>query len=169
VKGSAVLATLQGIDPNIVRPIAQKYGLVDIHAEGWYPQQAWLDTLKALDEDHSGGTLNLVSVGMEIPKSADWPEGINSFEAALRSIDEAYYMNHRHGEIGHYRAERIDDSHIDVICDNPYPCNFDYGIVYGTASIFGRKAEYTIVHDEDTCRQKGDAACIYHVTWRSRI
>jgi hypothetical protein len=165
VKGAAVLATLQGIDPELVRPIAEKYGLVDVHTEGWYPQQAWLNTLKALDETHAGGTLNLVSVGMEIPKTADWPPEVDSFEAALFSIDVAYHMNHRYGEIGHYKAERISDEQIDVICDNPYPCYFDYGIVHGAASRFAPKGGFTVKHDENSCRRKGDAACVYHVTW----
>lgn len=167
VKGSAVLATLQGVEPTVVRPIAEKFGLVNVHSEGWYPQQSWLNTLKALDELHFGGSLDLVSVGMEIPKTADWPPEVNSFEAALFSIDEAYHMNHRYGEIGHYRAERVNDWQIDVICDNPYPCLFDYGIIYSAASRFGSQAEFTVLHDEHTCRRRGDVACVYHVTWQN--
>jgi hypothetical protein len=168
VKGAAVLATLQGIDPELIRPVAEKFGLVDIHSEGWYPQQAWLDTLKTLDQTFVGGALDLVAVGMEIPKTADWPAEVDTFEAALFSIDEAYHMNHRHGEIGHYKAKRINDEQIDVICDNPYPCYFDYGIIYGVALRFGPEVGFTVIHDESTCRKKGDAACVYHVTWHPR-
>jgi hypothetical protein len=168
VKGAAILATLQGIDSELVTPVAQKFGLVDVQAGQWYPQQAWLDTLKALDETQLGGTLNLVAVGMKIPDTADWPAEINSFEAALFSIDEAYHMNHRHGEIGHYQAERINDQQIDVICNNPYPCYFDYGIVYAVAHRFTPKGGYTVTHDERACRKRGDSACVYHVKWRAQ-
>jgi hypothetical protein len=165
VKGAAILATLQGIDIDLVAPVAEKYGLVDVQADKWYPQQAWLDTLKALDETQLGGTLNLVAVGMKIPDTADWPPEVDSFEAALFSIDTAYHMNHRNGEIGHYKAERINDHQIDVTCDNPYPCFFDYGIVYAMARRFGPKGGYTVTHDEGSCRRKGDEACVYHVKW----
>jgi hypothetical protein len=166
VKGAAILATLHGMGREIYAPIAEKFGLAQVEADGWYPQQSWLDLLKALDTK-SGGSLDLVAVGMNIPNTADWPTGITTLEQALYSIDQAYHFNHRYGEIGHYRAERISDQQVDVICDNPYPCYFDYGIVFSTARKFKPAGVgFTVVHDKQTCRQRGDDACIYHVQWQ---
>ena len=164
VKGAAILATLLGVGRDLVDPVARKCGLVDIQENEWYLQQAWLDTLKSLDENRTGGTLNMVSVGLTVPDTANWPTDIDSIEAALFSIDVAYHMNHRNGEIGQYRAQQINEHLIDVICDNPYPCDFDYGIIYGVARRFRPKdMGFSITHDPGTCRRRGDKACVYHV------
>lgn len=166
VKGAAVLATLHGINKEHIMPVAERYGLSTAQADGWYLQQCWLDVLREIAHGACGGSLDLVSVGMEIPTSADWPPDVNNMEAALFSIDVAYHLNHRKGQIGHYKAVTIDSTHIDMICDNPYPCDFDYGIIFGTLRRW-RNADvpFKLTHDPAQCRKRGDAACTYHVSW----
>ncbi|HEC22200.1 MAG TPA: hypothetical protein ENI95_04715 [Chloroflexi bacterium] len=166
VKGAAVLATMKGITAEHLQPLIERHGLGSVRPEGWYPQQAWLDVLRDVAEGKAGGSLDLVSVGMEVPNTADWPPGVDSIEAALESIDVAYHMNHRNGEIGYYRAVRVGSHQIDVVCETPYPCDFDYGIVYGVASRFHPTGTTFIVrHAEGQCRKKGDRACVYQVIW----
>jgi hypothetical protein len=170
VKGSAILATLESLNPKVLRPILVENGLGDqIDAGAWYLQQKWLDVLRIIDERQLGGDLDLVAIGTRIPYTADWPPNVKSTEEALFSIDIAYHLNHRRGEVGHYRAEKIDPCLIDVICDNPYPCYFDYGIVYGTAQKFhAANKTFTVVHNDGTCRRRGDNVCVYHVSCLDR-
>ncbi|MCD4685163.1 MAG: hypothetical protein K8S97_04420 [Anaerolineae bacterium] len=164
VKGAALLATLAGVDIDVT-PILERHGITDVSTDHWYPQQAWLDVLKNISHLPALGTLGLVSIGMRIPENADWPEGIDSIEAALNSIDVAYQMNHRNGAIGSYRAERISDSLIRVTCENPYPSDFDYGIVYGVIKCFvPDESQFTVERAESPNRQAGDDACVYNVT-----
>ena len=73
--------------------------------------------------------LDLVSIGMKIPETAVFPPEIDSIDSGLNSIDVAYHMNHRGGEIGVYQATTVSKQQIDVLCRNPYPDYFDYGII----------------------------------------
>lgn len=162
VNGQTILATLAGVG-EAVRPILDKHGLGSLQPDQWYPQQAWLDVLRDI---HEGNFLNLVGIGMKIPENAKFPPDIDSVESALRLLDTAYHMNHRNGEIGHYRYQPVGDHAIDVICDNPYPSDFDYGIIYGLVKRFRPTgSDFKVVREGAPCRKKGDERCIYHVTW----
>jgi len=107
---------------------------------------------------------------MKIPENAIFPPNIDSVIAALQSIDVAYQMNHRGGEIGDYRAIVINDHNVDLICNNPYPDDFDYGIIYGMARRFCPKdLQFTVYHDNDApCRKTGGDSCTYHVVFSPR-
>jgi hypothetical protein len=169
-KGSAIIATLEGLDPKIIRPVLVEFGLSDgIQTGVWYPQQIWLNVLKAIDERQLGGDLDLVAIGTRIPYTADWPPEVHTLEDALFSIDIAYHMNHRNGDVGHYHAEKSDENEITMTCDNPFPCYFDYGIIYGTAQKFLPSSKtFTVVHGENSCRRRGDEACLYYVNYAAR-
>ena len=54
-----------------------------------------------------------------------------------------------------------------VLCSNPYPCEFDFGIVEHTARMFAPKGVVTSVHHDDSqpCRKKGADSCTYRITW----
>lgn len=162
VNGQTILSTLDGVG-DTVQPILKKHRLSNLQPDEWYPQQAWLDVLK---EVHDGNFLNLVGIGMKIPENAKFPPEINSIDSALKLLDTAYHMNHRNGEIGHYRYQPVGDHAIDVICENPYPSDFDYGIIYGLVKRFRPDGtHFKVVRQDTPCRLKGDDQCIYHVTW----
>jgi len=163
VSGAAILSTIAGMEDNVL-PVLAAYGIDQPEADEWYPQQAWLDVLKEISDN--GGLLDLVSVGMRIPETALWPPEVDSVEKALTSIDVAYQMNHRNGEIGSYHAEVVDEGHVQLMCDNPYPSDFDYGLIYQTTRKFLPKGETFIVRRADSpSRKHGDDMCIYDVTW----
>jgi hypothetical protein len=70
--------------------------------------------------------------------------------------------------IGHYGFEKIDDQKIKMVCDNPYPCDFDRGIITNTAKIFSpdKNKFPRVEHDQSgVCRKKGDESCNYIVSW----
>jgi hypothetical protein len=68
--------------------------------------------------------------------------------------------------IGHYHYKKVSNNEIEIKCDNPYPCDFDKGIVMQMANRFRpSNARAKIVHDESGCRKNGDESCIYRVTW----
>jgi hypothetical protein len=163
-KGSAVLATLEGLGFDLM-PTLRKHGLYAVEHDGWYPQQTWLDILADVERELKvNTTLDLVSVGSKIPETADWPPDVTTVEEALASIDVAYHMNHRNGEIGYYRSERLDQNTFRVICKNPFPSDFDYGIIYGTVRKFQPEgSRFYIERADSPCRQNGDDECIYFV------
>lgn len=146
----------------------------------WYPQQSWLNAFKCIAD--STGSYTLFNIGKKIPENAQFPPEINTIDKALGAIDVAYHMNHRIGAdvlfnpsngtmkegIGHYGWEIISDRKIKMVCDNPYPCEFDKGIIEAMAYKF-KPSDTRIIkifHDDDKpCRNHGGDSCTYYITW----
>ena len=166
VSGAAILATVAGMESDI-EGLLEAYGIDDLSADGWYPQQAWLDVLNTIGDTNAGyAMLDLVSIGMRIPENALWPPNVTDVVTALESIDVAYHMNHRGGDIGSYRAERVGPNAVDVYCDNPYPSDFDYGIIYATVKQWLEPGMgFAVLREASPSRLRGDDTCIYRVRW----
>lgn len=161
VSGEVLLSLIEGTQHRIV-PVLVKHGIENVTAGSWYDKQSMLDALKDF-----GQMADLVSIGMQIPDLAQWPPEIDTIQKAFEALDVAYHMNHRSGEIGHYRIELVSDRALDVVVNNPYPCNFDYGLIFGLARRYlPEVGDLKVVHDDDApCRRTGGDACTYHVTW----
>jgi hypothetical protein len=93
---------------------------------------------------------------------AIWPSNVQNLEAALRSIDIAYKMNHNPNDnIGSYQFEKDSDNIFKIICDNPYPCVFDQGILMGVTKKFHPNS--LITHGPESCREKNGNHCTYTI------
>ena len=181
VNGQTVLSIANGLGSMEAtgRRILAEHGLPDPQPDQWYSQQAWLDAFRHISDKVGRNTL--YKIGTSIPDNAEFPPEIDDIFKALSAIDVAYHMNHRlkgkvlfdpntgeMGEgIGHYFYQQLGPQELEVRCDNPYPCDFDRGIVEQMAKRF--KPEGAIIrltHDEAKgCRKNGDAECAYIVTW----
>ena len=166
VSGAAISVIVKAMGNRALRVLAA-HGLDDINPDGWYPQQAWLDAFQELSQGDFNSTLDLVSIGIRIPETLTWPSDIKTVEEALLSIDKVYQMAHRNGKIGSYQVEMVGTREAKMVCENPYPCDFDYGLIYSTARFFlPAGTGLTVVHDDHTsCRKKGDDSCTYYVHW----
>ncbi|NLA26743.1 MAG: hypothetical protein GX878_05045 [Firmicutes bacterium] len=168
VNGETVLSVLDGMGgfKKKALQILSEKGIVDPQPGLWYPQQAWLDAFKEISD--SIGKKTLFEIGKTVPNNAQWPQEIDSLEIALDSIDQAYHMNHKDGEIGHYHFQKTGDNSGTMVCKNPYPCEFDFGIITAVARKF-KPSPTTVVsvkHDDSAnCRRKGDDSCTYLITW----
>lgn len=181
VNGETVLSVVSGMEifKQEALKILSDNGIKDPKPGQWYPQQSWLNAFRSISNSVGRNTLFLI--GKKIPESAQWPPFVNSIETALASIDIAYHMNHRikgtvlfdpkSGKmtegIGHYNFSKVGERNVKMICDNPYPCDFDRGIIEAAAKKFKPDdAVINIAHDaSQTCRSKGGGACTYIVTW----
>ena len=163
VNGETVLAVVDGSPiKSMALQILEKNGIKNPAPGEWYPQQAWLDSFREIAEKIGDGTL--LVIGRAIPKNAQFPPDINSVEKALASIDVAYHMNHRKGDIGCYQYEKTGDKAAKMVCRNPYPCAFDRGIITTMAKAFAGGA-VTKHDDTQPCRKNGADSCTYIVTW----
>ena len=139
VNGETVLTTVNSF-PEFMRNIALKIlaenGIKNPVQGGWYSQKAWLDSFKEIAEKYGSNTL--FEIGKAIPSNAKFPPEIDTIEKALASIDVAYHMNHRNGDIGFYKLVSHDESKATLVmqCKNPYPCDFDRGIITAMARKF---------------------------------
>lgn len=87
-------------------------------------------------------------------------------EEGLRSINEAYQLNHRGGDIGHYRFEKLDDNQGRVECRNPYPCPYDRGLIRSVTREYSPVESFVFVEEPNSeCRREGGDACTYVVHW----
>lgn len=169
VKGAAVLSVIIGLKEMAMEAKATEilthYNLFPVEAEAWYPQQVWLDAFREISKT---GHMNLVSIGMKIPDVAAFPPDLDTVEKALGLLDVAYQMNHRGGEIGEYHFS-LNDEHSGVMtCNNPYPSDFDFGLVYRMVQKFrpatSRNFQVKLDPDKTTRKQGGDS-CTYLLTW----
>ena len=94
----------------------------------------------------------------------------------LENMDLGYHISHRrNGQlmgdvatghikegIGHYRSRPRADGATEIEADNPYPCAFDKGMLFGAMRVLNVVG--AIYHDESLpCRKRGDRACVYIV------
>lgn len=180
VNGETVRSVLEGMGSMkaLGHRILAKSNITEPAPGRWYPQQAWLSAFKEISEGVGPTTLYLI--GQSIPKTAQFPPEIDSIEKALKAIDIAYHMNHRLGGkvlfdgqtgamsegIGHYQCSEAGPRKMRVVCANPYPCDFDRGIIEAMAKRF-KPADCALVQvtHEATCRKKGQDHCACLVDW----
>lgn len=183
VSGESLGAIVDGFRqyPSVAVKYLEKYRIVsqeqDVDRSVWYPLPAWLDALTAMASEIGANSMH--RIGKSVPEHSAFPPHITDVYGAVASIDVAYHMNHRkngvvmfdpqsgeHTEgIGHYGCEpREGENRIVCVCDTPYPCEFDRGVIGAIAARFEPMAR--AVHDpEAACRAKGGKSCTYVVFW----
>jgi hypothetical protein len=167
VNGETVLSIVDGMGAmkSMAMAILEKNGIKDPKPGQWFKQQSWLNAFKQISESIGANTLS--QIGQKIPENAQFPPDIDSIEKALAAIDVAYHMNHRNGEIGNYNYKANGPGKALMNCANPYPCDFDRGIIVSMARRFAAKsANVRVVHnDSKLCRKNGAESCTYAVAW----
>jgi len=147
------------------RVVARNCGVTTVatSADTFYTLQGYLDALQEFQQQFNQGLLQ--RIGVLIFDKAAFPPGIDTAEKALASIGPAYQLNHReaHGGIGTYAWQPGERGGV-MVCDNPYPCAFDTGILTSVAKRFAPEAKVTHVAPE-RCRHTGADSCTYKVEW----
>lgn len=169
IKGKSVLVIFKGLSgfkDNATKILANN-GIVDPDPESWYDMQGFLNAFKEISDKMGASTL--FSIGQKIPETAVFPPAIDSFDKAMASIDIAYHMNHKDGEIGTLKfLGRTGTKEAQMYCKNPYPCDFDRGVIEAMAKKFKPENSISVsVKHDDTkeCRKKGAESCSYIISW----
>jgi hypothetical protein len=170
--------------PSVVLKCLVKHGIgtmsgtnIEIDRNRWYPQEAWLAAWEEIATNV--GPRACYQIGRQVPKHAVFPPTITDVTAAIASLDVAYHMNHRKNGrpmfdpasgrrtsgIGNYGFEPVaGERQVRSTCENPYPCDFDRGLLTEVATRFEHQAR--VSHDDARpCRSKGAASCTYVVSW----
>jgi hypothetical protein len=67
--------------------------------------------------------------------------------------------------IGHYGFNKIENENLIIsVCDNPYPCDFDLGILTYMAQLFKPQAK-VVCDSTKHCRKKHGQSCTYLISW----
>ncbi len=183
VNGVTILSIVKGMGAftKAAYDILKDAGLEEVKEEQneWYSQEMWLSAFKNISE--KTGEKTLYSIGLKIPESAEFPPDIDSVEKALASIDIAYHMNHRNAKgeilfdpntgkmlegIGHYKFSKTDDNSGVMVCENPYPDQFDKGIIYAIAKKFAKTMVKVDIDESKPTRSVGSDSTTYIIKWR---
>lgn len=167
VMGELVLQFVEvmGAFKSLAEGILRDHGIVDPKPGEWYLQQAWLDSFKTIAEQIGPNTVFLLA--RQIPTSADIGVEIDTLEKALFHLDPAYRSTHRNGEAGHYIFVKTGERAGQMHTLNPYPCDFDRGILDALTKRFEPANPYLdVVHDDlAPCKKQGADSCTYSITW----
>lgn len=168
VVGQSILAIVGGMEvvqSRALRILAEN-GIAPLKADVWYPMSALLNSFRLIFEKIGPSTVR--AIGRKIPENAHFPSDMDTLEKGLRSIDVAYHMNHRGSDqIGGYHYEQTDRRSAKMVCDNPYPCDLDLGLIEAICDRFRPKDALwvRIEHDPKSCRRRGDSSCTYIIAW----
>ncbi len=168
VRGEAVLSFLDvlGDQRLLGLEILQENGIPEPQKGEWYFQQSWLNAFSEIA--NRVGNQALFNIGLRVVETALWPQDIHDVHSSLSSIDQAFQMNHQGGRIGHYLYTRTGEQEGTMVCDNPYPDEFDRGIIYGTICHFGfcdtRNVQVRI-DQAKPIRSRGGLSTTYFMNW----
>jgi hypothetical protein len=129
-----------------------------------YPLEPFLDAMEELQLQFGGPFMR--KVGSFIFDKAVFPPGIDTLTKGMELINVAYYMNHSESakdRIGGYYWQSKGERSGEMMCDNPYPCAFDIGIIDTIAKRF--EATANVTHQPGACRHDGGEACTYRLEW----
>jgi hypothetical protein len=168
--GGSLLAMVDGLaSAGVPREEAlvllDRGGVQGLEREGWYSQQALLDALREAGERHGERVLRIA--GRAIPEGSRFPPELECLERALLTLDIAYQVNHRGGRIGQYACRPLGPRRMEFLCDNPYGCELDQGILETLCARHApAEAQPRLTHPPGTsCRKQGSRACVYHIEW----
>ena len=76
-------------------------------------------------------------------------------------------MNHRNGEIGEYKYEKTGERSARITCTNPYPDEFDKGIIFQMGKKFAPAGANVEVKIDESLpkRTAGADSTTYLISW----
>jgi len=168
IKGQSIMAVVAAmalVQERALKILASQ-GITPLEAERWYPLERFLEVFRTIHQEIGLNTIK--AVGRKIPENAMFPPNIVTIEDGFRSIDVAYHMNHRGpGNIGGYHYTSTGARSGRMVCDNPYPCPMDEGLLEAIGRRFRpQDSVWTRVeHQSGDCRRNGAASCTFDLSW----
>ncbi|HXK18365.1 MAG TPA: hypothetical protein VNG33_11210 [Polyangiaceae bacterium] len=168
--------------PSIVTKYLVQSGLLtgkqsQIDRAAWYPLDKWLSVYHSIAKDV--GLNSLYTIGKKVPEYVELPPQVTDIRSLFSTLNIAYHLTHRKNGVVMFDPStgKMLDGIGNVTCDfagderkltlkfeNPYPCEFDRGLIHAFAMRFEPAAR--VVHDSNApCRKKGASSCTYVVSW----
>lgn len=137
VIGQVMLSYIDNLQSAAMRPKLEKYGLLNVQPEKWYPLKPWLDFINEISTE-PGFSANMVAVGLKVAEYAIMPPEMKNvtLPQILEGWDLHFHTNHRNGEIGHIVTQKVNDKFYKTIHRHIYPDDLNYGLAYGFARVF---------------------------------
>ena len=147
VSGQAIFPVIEALPAFLKEKTLEvtKNKVGGLKPEEWYPQQAWLDVLKYIEDEM--GAFIMYHIGLAIPERVPLPSGINTLDLMLQMWSQAYQMNHRNSKIeGEYRIleHNKESCMYRIETYTPYPCDMDRGVLTTFVKNFTQWAEIKV-------------------------
>ncbi len=168
VWGGAVLGVAEGLAAHGIpwQSVLELLGEAGIglpRAEAWVPLAANLAFHAAVERAHGRPALRVM--GRAIPDTARFAPDMDTLDRALRVLEVAYQVNHRGKGLGGYYCTFERPEHAEVVCENPYPCDMDWGILERLAEQYGGSGAMVSHRPGADCRRLGAKACVFDLRW----
>lgn len=166
--GAAMLSIMDNLNVSEIYPFLEKHGLVEIDPSQWYATHLWLNVMNDLAE-HTNLMTNLVAIGLRIAENVVLPPELANatLPQMLEVWDNVYQMQHRGGDIGQVKTEKINDTTYKTTHVHLYPDDLTYGVGYGWAKRFlPTGTSFKVWYDESIPRMdEGGEETIIHISW----
>ncbi|HZF53084.1 MAG TPA: hypothetical protein VE093_30735 [Polyangiaceae bacterium] len=170
------IMTAMGEYSSIAKSILRQNSIRSIEPDAWYPMAVCLAAVETIGE--RVGEHTLFVIGKRVPENVVWPPHIRAIDEVLDFIDIAYHSTHRldgavlydpasgvmKEGIGHYRHQKQGPRRSVMVCDTPFPSEFDRGLILEVARQFKPDAEVSL-DDTKPTRKGGALSCTYIVSW----
>lgn len=148
--------------------------VVIVDPTSWYSMDGQLRALARFNREMGDSVVH--QIGVSLVKVVGWPPHLRDVKSVLEFLDLGYHLNHRkNGKvmgdpatgqltegIGHYLYKGQTQRGMEIEANNPYPCAFDKGILFGI--LRGLHVVGAIIHDDTLpCRKRGHGSCLYVV------
>lgn len=168
VIGNSLRALMESM--SVMKVEAQRllraHGIADAQPGQWYPL---LSVIRALDDVRTQvGPRTVRAIGHRVATYALVPTRPLLFTHLIAGSDSIYRSNHRGSwGLGGYHPMGGTAASARLRCDNPYPCEFDQGLLEGFFERFTPPGSFRLrlLHEPGGCRDQGGEACLYQLTW----
>src|SRR5262245_13259408 len=122
ILGGVLLGLLQATEIENIDSLLQKYGLDEIDANKWYPQQLVLDFYKAVASSEFNSSQNLTEIGTQMIDSTPLQSADNSIKGAIENLDVlTKHVMRNAPEEEKFSIHTSRPGYLLVISNQPYP------------------------------------------------
>jgi hypothetical protein len=133
IVGTIVSAFTKSLLHEDIAGILQRHQLDNIDPNEWYRVQRLLDVFNEVVSEGNTSSV-FVSLGMAAAQVAldNMPPALKTLPMNLffANYDAVWQSRHRNGDVGHVKFEQVDENHIKMSFNSPYPNDIFYGAFY---------------------------------------
>lgn len=171
MRGSIVAAVLDSLNyenyRHIVDPVLAEHDYDVLEPDRFYSAQMLLDVYKTM-EDNSDAMFNFVAIGKQVAQTVEFPPEVTDIVSAVGTLNTlSRYMLQGYDEREDYEVAQLDEAHLQIRDNNPYPHDMVFGYIYTIVHKFtpeGKTASIKRIFDNPDAPNQGGA--VYDVTWK---
>lgn len=117
--------------------------------DAWFQMDLVNYLLYNIEKNHGKEAIEFI--GEQVPKHCFLPDSIQSFKDSIKTLDDAFHLNHRSTKfMGEYLPFMDIKNEVVLFCNTPsYPAPFNLGILKGLANKFNSPLKISLLDKEN--------------------